>query len=193
MTGCSKLWLVRHARPVIEPGICYGQTDVLADETATQQAAQRLAAVLPVVTTFKVSGLQRTQQLAQALLALRPDLPLPLVDARVNEINFGHFEMQAWANIPQSEFDAWCTAFADYRFGGQENVRALLQRVQEALSVLRQDGAAVHHVWITHAGVIRAVQWLLQQPRRQPEVSEWPQDAADCGVWMVLDLGLPDD
>jgi len=41
------LWLVRHAQPLIESGVCYGALDVAADETATTQAAQALARHYP--------------------------------------------------------------------------------------------------------------------------------------------------
>lgn len=40
-------WLVRHAQPLIAPGVCYGATDVAADEHATLLTARTLAQVLP--------------------------------------------------------------------------------------------------------------------------------------------------
>ena len=39
-----KLWLARHAAPLIDSGICYGSLDVEADEAATQSSARALAA-----------------------------------------------------------------------------------------------------------------------------------------------------
>ena len=41
-----KLWLARHAAPLIDSGICYGSLDVEADEAATQSSARALAAAL---------------------------------------------------------------------------------------------------------------------------------------------------
>ena len=41
-----KIWLVRHAQPLVEAGVCYGASDVAADRAATQDAAQRLAEAL---------------------------------------------------------------------------------------------------------------------------------------------------
>ena len=35
-----RLWLVRHARPLVAPGICYGRLDMQADAQATADAAQ---------------------------------------------------------------------------------------------------------------------------------------------------------
>ena len=37
-----RLWLVRHAQPLVAPGVCYGATDMPADVDATSQAAQAL-------------------------------------------------------------------------------------------------------------------------------------------------------
>ena len=34
-----KLWIVRHAKPLIESGVCYGALDVAADAPHTLQAA----------------------------------------------------------------------------------------------------------------------------------------------------------
>ena len=30
-----KLWLVRHAQPLVDAGVCYGRLDVAADPAAT--------------------------------------------------------------------------------------------------------------------------------------------------------------
>ena len=35
----ARLWLVRHAQPVVATGTCYGALDVPADAAATQVAA----------------------------------------------------------------------------------------------------------------------------------------------------------
>ena len=38
-----KLWLVRHAKPLVDEGVCYGASDLDADPEATLAAAQELA------------------------------------------------------------------------------------------------------------------------------------------------------
>ena len=100
------IWLVRHAQPLIEPGICYGAMDVPADDAATQQAARALADVLPQGGELRVSTLQRCEQLAQAVCGLRPDL-IPKPEPRLVEMNFGEWEGQRWAGINRAELDAW--------------------------------------------------------------------------------------
>jgi alpha-ribazole phosphatase len=36
----STLWLLRHAHPLVDAGVCYGRLDVAADAARTVQAAQ---------------------------------------------------------------------------------------------------------------------------------------------------------
>ena len=94
-----KLWLVRHAQVLLPPGICYGATDVAADAAATLSAAQALAAELPQGLPLWVSPLQRCEQLAQALQGLRPDLAYKTTESSLAEMDFGHWEGQAWSSI----------------------------------------------------------------------------------------------
>ena len=81
-------WLVRHAAPQVAPGTCYGALDVPADPQATQQTARRLAEALPTATLMSHSPLQRCEQLAHYLLALRSDLDSN-PDPRLREMDFG--------------------------------------------------------------------------------------------------------
>ena len=62
----ARLWLVRHAQPVVAAGTCYGALDVPADAAATQVAAQRLAQALPAGAAAHYSTLQRCELLALA-------------------------------------------------------------------------------------------------------------------------------
>lgn len=178
-----KLWLVRHARPLIEPGLCYGVTDVAADEPETQACARALAQVLPPGLRVVSSPLQRCERLALCLHALRPDLLLAR-DARLAEMDFGRWEGRRWDEIPQAAFAQWTAEFGTFCFGGRESVRDLMQRVAAA----RDDNARVTHeaVWITHAGVIRAVSLLAQGIERIERADQWPKDALAWGEWRHL-------
>ena len=42
------------------------------------------------------------------------------------------------------------------------------------------------HVWITHAGVIRAAQLLAQGVRHVERADQWPVDAPAFGQWCTL-------
>ena len=178
------LWLVRHAQPVIEPGICYGAMDVSADGPATELAARALADVLPMHCRMRVSTLQRCEQLAQCLCGLRPDLRLKQ-EPRLVEMNFGIYENVAWADIQKDALDAWTADFAQHRFGGQESVAEFMARVAAVWDEWYAEPAQ-DQVWITHAGVARAAV-LLQQGSRLPAAAHhWPTHAPGFGQWITL-------
>jgi alpha-ribazole phosphatase len=184
-----KLWLVRHAPVLLAPGLCYGALDVPADPAATAACAQALAAQLPPALRVSRSPLQRCEQLAQALQALRPDLTFK-TDTRLREMDFGAWEGRPWDAIARDEFEAWTRNFADHAPGGHgETVRALMQRVGAAFDDLRQHGQT-EGVWLTHAGVIRAVQLIAQGRRDVERADQWPLDAPACGQWRTLALSL---
>jgi alpha-ribazole phosphatase len=187
-----KLWLLRHAKVTCDPGLCYGASDVPADLALTRAAAEAAAALLPVGLSVWVSALGRARQLADALHTLRPDLAPTVIDPRLNEMDFGCWELQPWDGIPRVAFDAWLADFAHARFGGVESTQQVIDRVADALDAQRKqaaDRAVEEAVWITHAGVIRAVQYTLAHGRAPiRDVSQWPRDAPQPGGWMALSL-----
>ena len=180
-----KLWLVRHARVLIEPGVCYGASDVPADAQDTAACARALADVLPQGLPLLHSPLQRCTQLVQALQGLRPDLQAG-PDARLLEMDFGCWEGVRWDAIGQAAFDQWTSAFGDFRFGGRESVNELLRRVAAALAQTRQR--APEAVWVTHAGVMRAVALLAQGIGRIEQAGQWPQQAPGWGEWLYCEV-----
>lgn len=180
-----KLWLVRHARPLIDDGVCYGASDVPADQAATLACARALAAALPQGVWVLTSPLQRCEQLALCLQTLRPDL-VPLRDARLAEIDFGCWEKQRWDAIAQSAFDQWMAQFGDWRFGGRESVHEVLKRTAAVLADTAQH--ADEAVWITHAGIIRCMSLLAQGITHIERADQWPVDVPGFGQWRQLQL-----
>ena len=191
-----KLWLVRHAQPLVDAGICYGRLDLAADAAATGECARQLAGVLPVGILVRTSPLQRCEQLAQSLQALRADLAYK-IDSRLAEMDFGCWEGRAWNAIDQEELQAWTEDFADYVAGREgESVAGFMSRVasvfdevaRETLTPALSLGEREEEVWMTHAGVIRAAQLLAQGIRRLERAGQWPRDAPNYGQWRMLDL-----
>ncbi len=183
-----KLWLLRHARVLLPEGLCYGSSDVPADTALTREAAQAFAPLPPPGTPVWVSGLLRAQQMVSALQAVRPDLGAARMDTRLNEMDFGHWELQRWDGMPRSAFDAWMADFAHHRFGGTESTQMLLYRVAAALGDLR-PATSTDVVWVTHAGVIRAVQHSVASGGMHiVDAAEWPKDAPAPGGWTSLSL-----
>ena len=184
-TATAQLWLARHAQPLVAPGLCYGALDLHADPAATAHSAQQLADALPQALQVRHSPLHRCVQLAHALQALRPDLHLQ-PDDRLGELDFGAWEGRAWNAIARADIDAWTAAFATHRPGGGESLAAMLARVAAALQDARayaaHSGSDV--LWISHAGVARCVQWLLQAPAGSlPRADQWPATAPAFGAW----------
>lgn len=177
----ARLWLVRHAAPLVAPGICYGRLDLEADALATQQAAQALAQALPARASVRHSPLRRCAQLAQALQALRPEL-ISQPDAGLQEMDFGAWEGRPWDALPRTELDAWAENLHGHAPGGGEPLEAMLARVQDALGGIQ--GADM--VWITHAGVARCVHWLRTHPGRIATAAEWTQPAPAPGQWLIF-------
>jgi alpha-ribazole phosphatase len=190
------LWLARHAQPLIPSGICYGATDVIADETLTQQAAQALAKVLPLGTLCYVSPMLRCCQLALNLAHLRQDLNINISrcnDARLVEMNFGRYEGQAWADIPKAAMDAWTADFGEHRFGGHESANEVLKRVLAALKdsqTASKNSNTNDVLWISHAGVMQAVSLLNQSIFQVSGTIQWPRDVPNYGEFRCVKIEI---
>jgi alpha-ribazole phosphatase len=147
-----RLTLVRHPKPDIAPGICYGRTDLTVAPRQLAQTLEVLSAQLARDADLYSSPLQRCSQLALALAGLRGD-GTPLFDARLAEMDFGAWEMQPWDAIACAEIDDWAADLTGYRPGGGETVLEMAARVADFLAdVQRQQRDAIA---ICHAGTMR--------------------------------------
>lgn len=193
-----KLWLVRHARPLVDPGVCYGALNMPADDAATRSCATQLAASLPLngsrnghpQVSLRTSPLQRCELLTHYLCGLRPDL-IPIFDPNLAEMNFGSWEGQRWDAIGEAAVAQWTEQFATHRPGGGESVQDFMKRVEAAMDRLRsppQPDMAHHAIWITHAGVIRAATLIAGGVRTISRADQWPVKGAAWGETVVLDI-----
>jgi len=150
-----ELILVRHTRPDMPQGICYGRLDVGVRDTFANEAAEVLDA-LPEVRRLISSPLRRCRKLARRIATAR-ELPLDF-DERLAEMDFGAWEGRPWATLPASELDAWAADFMHARPHGGESVAMLQARVRAALShwSAQRSARTVPIAFITHAGVIKA-------------------------------------
>ena len=152
-----RIYLVRHPRPAVAAGICYGRTDLpLADDPAT--CAARLLSQLPPGLPVFSSPLQRCRALAEQLH------PAPIFDARLMEMDFGRWEMQSWDTLDRAALDDWAARPLDFVPPGGESAATLRARVHSFLHTLTSDA-----ILVTHAGVIKLVSAILQD---LPE-AEW--------------------
>jgi alpha-ribazole phosphatase len=192
-----QLTIVRHAQPLIATGVCYGTLDVPADTQATALAAASIATLLPPHAKLYCSPLQRCTALALQVQALRPELTM-LVIPQLCEMDFGAWEGQPWDSIDAQTLSAWTDDFENYRCGGTgESAGQFVARVHSAVLQTAQTSGAV---WITHAGVARAIAWLCQRPGLpfwQPlcpplylVAGEWALDGPGFGQLQHWDLPL---
>lgn len=145
------LILVRHTRPDIAPGVCYGATDLDCTHDFAIQAAVVLVD-LPPADRLLTSPLRRCRRLAE-LIAAHTGLE-PHVDARLAEMDFGRWEGCRWDDLPRDEIDGWATDFHHFRDHGGESVAMVRARVDAAIADARALGGTT--VIVTHNGVVRA-------------------------------------
>lgn len=162
MTRHPVLWLhlVRHPKPAVEPGTCYGSLDVDVDEPDAAALVERLVGALPRDAMLASSPLRRCAGVARALHAA--GWAAPLFDARLAEMHFGCWEGRRWDELPREQVDAWAADVAGYRPPGGESVADLARRATAAVGELVARCAPVRAlVVITHAGVLQTVPRLL--------------------------------
>ena len=189
----SALWLQRHAQPLVAPGVCYGRTDMAADDKATAAAAQALqsawaAEALPAGTVWH-SPLQRCTQLAAALQTQAPAFQLRACND-LAEMDFGAWEGQRWDGIAREEMQAWTADFMAYAPGGGESLATMMARITRALDAARQQARETGQpvLWISHAGVAQCAHWLLTRGQRLPLAKDWPSVKLAYGEWLRLPL-----
>ena len=77
------------------------------------------------------------------------------MDARFAEIDFGDWELQAWALIDRALLDAWAASPLHFCPPGGESVAAMRHRVIAALD--EHGSASDHLVVVAHGGPLRAI------------------------------------
>ncbi len=148
------LYLIRHPWPAVAPGVCYGAADLPLAE-AVAPVAERLKPLLPEGARVLSSPLQRCRQLAEALH------PSPVLDPRLQEINFGRWEGKTWDDIyreDRNSLDAWAKDVLHFTPPGGESAAQMQARALACVGELAHEDTVI----VTHGGVIRAllVYWL---------------------------------
>jgi len=148
-----RLHLIRHPRPQVTPGLCYGQTNLVVDALEILCTTSSLLPKLPKPAIVLCSPLQRCAGLADALVEAG-GYPPAQRDANLMEMHFGAWEMQPWDAIDRCEIDAWANDLVHYRPGGGESVCNMANRVLNFCMWVQQ----IQHtdaIVVCHAGTIR--------------------------------------
>lgn len=143
--------LVRHTRPDVGKGICYGRSDIDVASTFPAEAAEVVAS-LGKADRLVTSPLQRCRKLADYIAAVT-GLAVT-ADERLQEMDFGRWEGCRWSDVERAELDAWANDFMHARPHGGESVAMLTARTHAVLAEYRAGDERC--VLVTHAGVIKA-------------------------------------
>jgi len=146
--------LLRHPRPRVAPGTCYGRLDLPEGPTAAAEIAAALKAVPPVAAVL-ASPAMRCRRLAERLAA-RDDAGLAF-DPRLLELDFGAWEGRLWDAVDRTESDPWAADPWRVAPPGGETFAALHARVAACLAEAPRGTAIV-----AHAGPIRAARMILE-------------------------------
>lgn len=149
-----QLYLIRHPAPRVDAGVCYGRTDLALAEDVAAAATGILAQLPPQLPVF-TSPLQRCRHLADALH------PAPHTDMRLQEMNFGDWEMTPWIQIQREALDGWAADPLGYRPPQGETVAELQMRVHAFIAEVKSAGLE-RATLVTHAGVMKVVVGLAQ-------------------------------
>lgn len=182
-----RLYLIRHARPDVASGICYGRTDLAVSSQEHACVLSALMPILPPDAPVFSSPLRRCRELA-AQIATSLGSGEVIHDDRLAEMHFGEWEMRAWDDIPRTEIDAWAKDLTAYRPGDGESVLHMTQRVRSFYEEVQQQ-ALENAIVVCHAGTIR----LLSQCQRGDTLTEMALEAAQArhqiayGELLILD------
>jgi alpha-ribazole phosphatase len=164
-----EIYLIRHTRPDVPEGFCYGRRDVAldADDLAARvpQIAQQLPRGMPVYS----SPASRCTQLAD-LLVQETGGSFAGRDARLHEMDFGDWEGRLWRDLPMQETQRWTSDIVRETPPNGENFMAMWARVadfyQGAIHAALEQGWPRLAV-VGHAGSLKVM--LMQAMRLAPE------------------------
>ncbi|TYA92228.1 alpha-ribazole phosphatase [Seonamhaeicola marinus] len=147
-----EIYLVRHSTPKIEKGICYGQADLdLAHSWPSE--FDNIKRKLPIHSSVKVfsSPLKRCALLAQSL---NNDVTF---HDHLKELNFGHWELKSWNDIPEEELNPWMEDFVNIQIPNGESYTVLATRVMSCFETISKTISPKPLIIVTHAGPIRSI------------------------------------
>jgi alpha-ribazole phosphatase len=151
-----EIYLIRHTEAAVEKGICYGQCDVPLPGSSIEsfeQIVRNLKINKPLVYS---SPAKRCYHLAMHLKSCDQSINTIIVDPRLQEINFGEWEMKPWTELDQTVLNEWMNDFVSYQIPDGESFIQLHKRVSEFIMDLMNQNHNKPIVIITHAGVIRS-------------------------------------
>lgn len=154
-----EIYLIRHTRPAVDAGLCYGRDDVPLDEADLEARLPQIVAQLPRGMPFYSSPATRCVRLAERLVTDTGGT-LGGVDERLHELHFGDWEGKLWRDLPLEETSRWTGDIAHYSPTNGENFMAMWQRVTQVYQQILDAawGGSQKQVGIVgHAGSLKVL------------------------------------
>jgi len=155
--------IIRHTKPDIDAGICYGQTDLGLADTFELESAQLMQKLLKQYDVIYSSPLQRCTRLAEKLSSNQLN-----IDPRLIEYNFGDWELKPWNDFKSDRAQQWMKNFVDQAAPNGDSMLSMQARVNQFWSELLELSHKLDHktvAIVTHAGVQRLIHGaILETP-----------------------------
>ncbi len=152
------IYLLRHTKPAVKEGICYGVTDLELDSTSCEQDIKCAVETLQGLEFEAIysSPLKRCMTLAKAASGGAEII----VDPRLKELDFGDWEMTPWSDIfNQAEGKKWFDNYIEISTPNGESFRELISRAESFIADIKSLKGDI--LLVTHAGFIRAAMVAL--------------------------------
>jgi alpha-ribazole phosphatase len=149
------IYLIRHTKPDIPDGKCYGQSDIEVKEAEFKLTVSRIHQKIDLENVDKIytSPLKRCSLLAHALMAKQSKI---VTDERIKELDFGNWELQKWEDIDSGELERWAKNFVHEQVPEGESHMDLYNRISEFWDEIPEEEAESLAV-VTHGGVIKSL------------------------------------
>lgn len=155
------IYLIRHTKPAVKQGTCYGWTDLDVDISFDNELKE-IKGKVSDLNNFKFysSPLQRCSKLAKALAN---DNSI-VYDERLKELNFGKWEELEWDKIPEDEMSIWGADYINNKVPEGESYSMMLDRVKDFWKNIDINKDIVI---VAHDGVIRAILYFLLEMKKE--------------------------
>jgi alpha-ribazole phosphatase len=152
-----KITLIRHTSLNINPGICYGQSDIAVSDNFEKEAKFALSKIQnrKFDAVFS-SPLERCMKLARYC-----GFNDMILDNRLMEMNFGNWECKYWDKIEDPQLDKWFDNWKEVKPTNGESLIEFTARVESFILEIK-DKNFNQVLLFTHAGVIRALITVLE-------------------------------
>ena len=153
-----KVYAIRHTAVAVQPGICYGQSDVDVASSFQTEKGEVVKSVSDIeFERIYSSPLQRCRKLAEEVFHGKQIY----FDDRLLELNFGEWELKSWDEIYSNpEGKKWMDDYQNLPTLNGESYPEMKQRVEHFLNDLK-DTECEQVAVVAHAGVIRLLKHLI--------------------------------